>query len=491
MTSFLERLESRVNEIDSLLCLGLDPHPQDLTAQTPLALRDFCLGLIEKTADQVAAIKPNSAFFEAFGAEGIAVLSEVIQAIPEGILVILDAKRGDIASTAQAYAQAAFQKLGVDAITANPYLGYDSLQPLLETPDKGVFVLCKTSNPGAKDLQDLLLQTPDGSKIILYEHIANLAIGWNKNNNLGLVVGATQPEAVARVRAIATNLWLLAPGVGAQAGDLKLALQCGLRPDGMGMLIPVSRAISRADDPHQAAKELRSAINEERNCLSMSKEPYQQSASIHHPYYSSALSSSEPYDLSLANALLDTGCVKFGQFTLKSGLISPIYIDLRQLVSYPQVLVKVAEAYLPVLKSLTFERLAALPYAGLPIATAISLQGGWPVIYPRKEVKEYGTRAEIEGIYRPGERVVVIDDLATTGSSKFEAIEKLTNAGLWVSDVVVLIDRQSGAKEALAEKGFYMHAIFTLSQLLDIWEADDRVPAEKIAETRRFLSQSG
>ncbi|MEN6393845.1 MAG: orotidine-5'-phosphate decarboxylase, partial [Anaerolineaceae bacterium] len=117
MTSFLERLESRVNDIDSLLCLGLDPHPQDLTAQTPLALRDFCLDLIEKTADQVAAIKPNSAFFEAFGAEGIAVLSEVIQAIPEGILVILDAKRGDIASTAQAYAQAAFQKLGVDAIT--------------------------------------------------------------------------------------------------------------------------------------------------------------------------------------------------------------------------------------------------------------------------------------------------------------------------------------------------------------------------------------
>jgi len=223
----------------------------------------------------------------------------------------------------------------------------------------------------------------------------------------------------------------------------------------------------------------------------MSKEPYQQSASIHHPYYSSGLSSFKPCDLSLANALLDTGCVKFGQFTLKSGLISPIYIDLRQLVSYPQVLVKVAEAYLPVLKSLTFERLAALPYAGLPIATAISLQGGWPVIYPRKEVKEYGTRAEIEGVYRPGERVVVIDDLATTGSSKFEAIEKLTNAGLWVSDVVVLIDRQSGAKEALAEKGFYMHAIFTLSQLLDIWEADDRVPAEKIAETRQFLSQSG
>ncbi len=512
MSSFFESLEIRVSEVDSLLCLGLDPRPQDLSAQTPLALRDFCLRLIEKTADQVAAVKPNSAFFEVFGAAGITVLQEVIQAIPDGIPVILDAKRGDIASSAQAYARAAFQGLGADAITASPYLGYDSLEPFLEDPNKGVFLLCKTSNPGSVDVQDLLLPSLGGIESTLYEHIARLAQTWNKNNNLGLVVGATQPEALCKVRMVAPDLWFLSPGVGAQGGDLQLALKSGLRPDGLGMLIPVSRSLSRAADPHQAAAELRQAINRERENLSLATTtPQKQSeipssqVTIHDSRFTTHESRFSTHDSrlsipdsrfsppdsrisSLANSLLDSGCVKFGQFTLKSGLLSPIYIDLRQLVGYPKVLAEVAAAYLPILKTLTFDRLAALPYAALPIAAAISLQGGWPMIYPRKEVKEYGTRAEIEGVYSTGERAVVIDDLATTGGSKFEAIEKLTDAGLVVTDVIVLIDRQSGAVEALAEKGFRMQAIFTLSQLLDIWESTGRIPLEKIAETRQFLN---
>ena len=149
----------------------------------------------------------------------------------------------------------------------------------------------------------------------------------------------------------------------------------------------------------------------------------------------------------LADGLLDAGCIKFGEFTLKSGLISPIYIDLRMLVSYPGLLAVVAQSYLPLLSGLQFSRIAGLPYAAIPIATAISLAGNYPMIYPRKEVKAYGTKAEIEGEYHPGETIVVIDDLATTGGSKFEAIEKLTGAGLVVKDVVVLVDRQSGAKE--------------------------------------------
>jgi uridine monophosphate synthetase len=136
---------------------------------------------------------------------------------------------------------------------------------------------------------------------------------------------------------------------------------------------------------------------------------------------------------------------------------------------------------------LKFDRLAALPYAALPIGTAISLQGGWPMIYPRKEAKEYGTAATIEGAYVAGERAVVIDDLATTGGSKFEAIDKLKAAGLAVEDVVVLIDRQSGAAEALAEAGYRLHAVFTLSEMLDHWEQTGRVPAEQIAATRAFL----
>ena len=193
---------------------------------------------------------------------------------------------------------------------------------------------------------------------------------------------------------------------------------------------------------------------------------------------------------SLADDLLSAGCIKFGDFTLKSGLKSPIYIDLRQIITYPKLLEQVGAAYLPLLEKIQFERLAGLPYAAIPIATAISLAGNYPMIYPRKEVKEYGTKAAIEGEYHAGETVVVIDDLATTGGSKFEAIEKLTGAELIVKDVVVLVDRQSGAKESLAEAGYAMHAVLTIAQMLDHWEATGKVPADKINATRSFLEGS-
>jgi len=198
------------------------------------------------------------------------------------------------------------------------------------------------------------------------------------------------------------------------------------------------------------------------------------------------------YELSsLADSLLSAGCIKFGDFTLKSGLKSPIYIDLRQIITYPKLLEQIGTAYLPLLKDLKFDRIAGLPYAAIPIATAISLAGNYPMIYPRKEAKSYGTKAEIEGEYHAGETVLVIDDLATTGGSKFEAIEKLTGVRLVVKDVVVLIDRQSGAKESLAEAGYSLHAVLTISQLLDYWESTGKVEKDKIEATREFLKQNG
>lgn len=193
---------------------------------------------------------------------------------------------------------------------------------------------------------------------------------------------------------------------------------------------------------------------------------------------------------SLADGLLSAGCIKFGEFTLKSGLKSPIYIDLRQIITYPKLLEQIGQAYLPLLKELKFERLAGLPYAAIPIATAISLAGNYPMIYPRKEAKSYGTKAEIEGEYHAGDTAVIIDDLATTGGSKFEAIEKLTGAGLVVKDVVVLVDRQSGAKESLEQAGYAMYAVLTISALLEYWESNGKVEKEKIAATREFLKQS-
>jgi uridine monophosphate synthetase len=174
------------------------------------------------------------------------------------IPIILDAKRGDIASTAEAYAKSAFENLGVDCITLSPYLGRDSIEPFIQNSEKGIFLLCKTSNPGAGDLQDLTLESGDP----LHIHVAKLAQQWNTKNNVGLVVGATYPETLARVREVAPSMWFLAPGVGAQGGELESALKAGLRKDGKGMLINVSRSIARAEKPGLAAAELRDEIIE-------------------------------------------------------------------------------------------------------------------------------------------------------------------------------------------------------------------------------------
>jgi len=273
MESFFTFLEKRVDDCSSLLCVGLDPHVSDLEYPTAESALRFCLNLVKQTAPYAAAFKPNAAFFEQFGAEGWMVLKTVIQAIREQsnrlgsmIPVILDAKRGDIASTAEAYAKSAFETLGAHSITLSPYLGKDSIDPFIGNPEKGVFLLCKTSNPGANDFQDLLVESAPGSTVNvqrstpLYEHVARLAQTWNIRNNIGLVVGATQPEALTRVRAAAPDLWFLSPGVGAQGGDLGTALKAGLRKDGKGMLLPISRGISRAGSPSQAAAAFRDEI---------------------------------------------------------------------------------------------------------------------------------------------------------------------------------------------------------------------------------------
>lgn len=191
---------------------------------------------------------------------------------------------------------------------------------------------------------------------------------------------------------------------------------------------------------------------------------------------------------SLADGLLDLGCVRFGEFTLKSGQTSPIYLDLRRLVARPHLLAEAAVAYVDLLRPLSFDLLAALPYAALPIGTAVSLHGNWPLIYPRKESKTYGTKAVIEGLYRPGQRAVVLDDLITTGGSKLEGIAKLTAAGLTVTDIVVLIDRQSGGADFMAQHNYRLHSVFTLPQLLDYWESIGAVDASLLAKTSAFLA---
>ena len=422
----------------------------------------------------------------------------MIAAVPGEILVILDAKRGDISSTAKAYAQAVFETLGADAVTINPYLGFDSLEPFLTDPEKGVFLLCKTSNPGASDLQDLEIsfyQEPGfevkdstnkpKSVVLLHEHVARLAQRWNKGDNLGLVVGATQTESLDRIRSAAPDLWILSPGIGAQGGDLGAALRSGLRADGLGILIPVSRGVSRADDPRKAAYVIREAINRERIAIKNQFSVVRNGLSPTDPGILSAELSK------IADKLLEVGCIKFGSFTLKSGIESPIYIDLRRLVGYPKLLSEVALAYIYLLKDLQFDHVGALPYAAMPIASAISFQSNWSMVYPRKEVKAYGTSAQIEGVYRAGEKVVVIDDLISTGESKFEGIEKLKSAGLSVEDVVVLIDRSPDGGASLSRRGYKLHPVLTLPQLLDYYEQTGKVAKSAIGTARSFLLRQG
>ena len=212
--SFFSRLSERARSIDSLLCIGLDPHPELVGGATADAARDWCLRLIDATAPVACAFKPNAAFFEALGADGWTALKEVILAARRHAPVLLDAKRGDIASTAQAYARSAFDLLGADAVTLSPYLGRDSVDPFLAEAERGVFLLCKTSNPGSDDLQGLTLGTGEP----IYLRVARLASEWNARDNVGLVVGATDPSALEQVRGAVPGLGILAPGGGGEGG---------------------------------------------------------------------------------------------------------------------------------------------------------------------------------------------------------------------------------------------------------------------------------
>jgi len=454
---FFERLESAARRNNSLVCVGLDTQPEMLAAGETLL--QFNRRIVDATRDLVCAYKPNSAFYEALGLEGMESLRETISYVhaTAGVPVILDAKRGDIGSTAAAYAHAAFEVCGADALTVNPYLGGDAVAPFTAHAGRGVFLLCHTSNPGATDLQVL----PSPSRP-LYEVVAGKATAWGT----GLVVGATYPEALARVRALVPGAWILLPGIGAQGGDAEAALEAGLRQDGLGLVVNSSRGIIGAADPRAAAQRLRDQINAVR---SRERGP--------------------GYDprIALTLALADTGAIKLGQFTLKSGQRAPIYIDLRLLASHPAILRQAGCAYAQLLREelgigdgSAGVRLAGIPYAALPIGTAVALEMSLPLIYPRREVKAYGTGQKIEGTFQAGERAVVLDDLITTGGSKLEAIRLLEEAGLTVRDVVVLIDREQGGREELEETGYRLHAVLRLSEMLE-WLVD----AGRISSTQR------
>jgi len=266
---FVDKLLRASRKNDSLVCVGLDPDPALLPEN--ISVFEFNKAIIDATADLVCAYKLNFAFYEALGTEGYDILKYSLNCIPEDIVVIGDAKRGDIGNTARAYAAATFDRLGFDAATVNPYLGYDSIKPFLEYEDKGVLILCRTSNPGSADFQSLCFEA-DGKSSPLFELVADKAEQWNEYGNIGLVVGATYPEELKLIRQQHPDMPLLIPGIGAQGGDLEKAVRYGTDANGKKAIINSSRQIiyaSKGDDfataAHQAAAELRGRINRFRN----------------------------------------------------------------------------------------------------------------------------------------------------------------------------------------------------------------------------------
>ncbi len=259
--TFVDKLLAASRRNNSLLCVGLDPDPSQMPKVGAL---EFNKAIVDATSDLVCAYKPNLAFYEALGSKGLETLQKTIEYIPSHIPIIGDGKRGDIGNTAKAYAKALFSTFGFDAATVSPYLGFDSIEPFILYKAKGVFILCRTSNIGAMDFQNML----DSEGVPLYERVARKAKEWNVYGNIGLVVGATYPEELKRVRELCPEMPLLIPGIGAQGGELASAVKNGV--DGRGekaiivagrQIIYASRGKDFAEAARRSAEELRDKIN--------------------------------------------------------------------------------------------------------------------------------------------------------------------------------------------------------------------------------------
>lgn len=472
--NFFERLNKAIATNNSLLVVGLDPNPemmpakyQQLAAENLItALKTWLIEVIQQTSDRVCVYKPTLGFYQALGQAGFSLLEQVLAAIPPEIPIILDAKHGDL-NTSTAFAATIFQQWQVDGVTLTPYAGQDHAAPFLVYSDKGIFILCHTSNPQAEALQRYPNQEQP-----FYLQVVKESQLWATPEQLCLEVGTTDAGVVAKIRAIAPERLILLRSIWSKPENLGKIINTGLNADGTGLLIPVPQDFLTQEDLSSQILTLNQEINQYRTAklLSPSSCPIW-TANV-------CLLNQHPYQ-DLILQLFDIGCLLFGEYVQASGATFSYYIDLRKIISNPQLFNQVLAAYEDIVANLDFDRLAGIPYGALPTATGLALNLQRPMIFPRKEVKAHGTRRLIEGNFYPGEKVVVIDDILISGKSVMEGANKLKSAGLEVEDIVVFIDHEGGVKERLANHGYCAHSVLSISEITDTLYESGRINEEQ------------
>lgn len=474
--NFFDKLNAAIARNQSLLFVGLDPNPEMMPVRycakkDPKSLIsglwDWLQSQITETSDLVCAYKPTLGFYEALGVPGLELLQQTLLAIPAHIPIILDAKHSDL-NTSTSFARTVFAEWQVDAITTSSYAGQDHVAPFLVYPGKTVFVLCCTSNPGA-----ISLQRYPTDEAPFYLQIVKESKTWGTPEQLGLEVGTTEPNVLARIRAVAPERLIIARSIWAEGGILNSILAAGLNANGDGLLIPVPQDILGSDHPAEQIRSLREEINQTR--VQVVSEG--STCSVWLPDV--CLLNQHPH-LDLILQLYDIGCIMFGNFVQASGATFPYYIDLRTIISKPQIFHQILRAYADILKNLSFDRIAGIPYGSLPTATGLALHLNRPMIFPRKEVKAHGTRRLIEGNFLPGETVVVVDDILISGKSAMEGAAKIKSAGLNVHDIVVFMDHEQGVKDRLRENGYQAHAVLTISEITETLYAAGRITEEQV-----------
>jgi uridine monophosphate synthetase len=473
---FFDQLETSISRNSSLLVAGLDPNPEMLPAhygscskQNDLiqGLRDWLQWIVTQTAEVVCAYKPTLGFYEALGSAGLDLLQDVLRMIPPHIPVILDAKHSDL-NTSTLIARTVSTEWQVNAITLSAYLGQDLVAPFLIYPNQAVFVLCCTSNPSAATLQNY--PTDDSP---FYLHLIKEVQQWGTTNQLALEVGTTTPDVLARIRTIAPERLILVRSIWQEGVDLAQILTAGLNRSGDGLLVPIPQDWMSRENLIEQVRSLREQVNQIR------QQRVQEHVSCDVWVSNVCILNQHPHQ-DLILQLYDVGCILFGNFVQASGAVFPYYIDLRKIISNPQLFQQVLSAYAAILKQLSFDRIAGIPYGSLPTATGLALQLNRPMIFPRKEVKAHGTRRLVEGNFEPGETAVVVDDILISGNSAMEGAAKLKSVGLHVQDIVVLLDHEQDVKDRLKANGYQAHSVLTISEVIETLYQAGRISETEI-----------